>query len=77
MTDADKIKLTRIFIDAIRKGNDIPEAKHPANRAIAASLDGMCSMIEACLDGDPARAMAFAEDMPMRMQLAAVKDGKS
>ena len=73
MTDADKIALARVFMGAVRKGGQLPAAHDNApNRAIAASLDGLCNIIEACFDGDPQRAMAHAEDMPMRMMLANV-----
>ena len=77
MTDADKIALARVFMGAVQKAGHLPAANDSApNRAIAASLDGLCNIIEACFDGDPQRAIAHAEDMPLRMLLAAVKDSE-
>lgn len=77
MTDPEKIKMIRVFIHAMRQGNTTEVAKHPANAAFSTNALGVCDIFEALCDGDVRRAMAHAEDMPLRMQLAAPSKSKS
>ena len=75
MSNAEKIKLIRVFIYAMRQGNTTEVAKLPQNAAFSTNALGVCDIFEALCDGDLKRAMAHAEDMPLRMMLAAREEG--
>lgn len=75
MNDTEKVQVALKFMEAIRLGtNTSPTKDHPANAPLTLQTNGLCDMLEAILrDGDLPRALAFAEDMPMRFQMLGAK----